>query len=161
LEVAPMRLAGTNRELNISGGLVWPQLALMDLRATNVNPSLFQPFVTRSLGGLDLQDLNVNAGWSHGPVTGLIAGRFATEVEDFEKLTASIDLKLQPNGIQLSRVSVSNSAAAILHAAGFVPLSIHPLEEKKVFISPNEEIEIEAETAGNEAFWNTVGRFTK
>jgi hypothetical protein len=51
LEVRPMALVGTNRQAFLSGGFSLPKMAAIDFRATNVNPSLFQTFVTRSLSG--------------------------------------------------------------------------------------------------------------
>ena len=161
LRIDPLVLTGTNRQMSISAGLVWPAMAVLDFRATNVNPSLFQPFVTRSLSGLDLEQLNLQAGWSNGPVTGTIAGRFSADVEGFERLSAEIDLELETNRVQFRRVSVLNPAAEIARIEGEFPLTVRLLEKDKLLVPAEAEIDIEAETAPNEAFWKTVSSLSK
>ncbi|MGZ8900307.1 MAG: translocation/assembly module TamB domain-containing protein, partial [Limisphaerales bacterium] len=159
--VEPLILRGEGRELLLSGGMRRAEVAAFELRATNVNPSLFQPFVTRSLSGLDVEQLSVTAGWSNGPVVGSVAGRFSVEEENFERLSAALDLQLATNGLSLRELSVFNLQAEICRASGFVPVMIYPLELEKVHVSGVQKINFEAETVPNEAFWQTVSRLTQ
>jgi translocation and assembly module TamB len=163
LEVAvePLVLRGEGREMHLSGGIRHPSVAAFELRATNVNPSLFQSFVTRSLSGLDLEQLSVTAGWSNGPVVGFVAGRFSVEEENFERLTAAVDLQLETNGLSLRQFSVFNPQAEICRANGFVPVTIHPLELEKLHVARGKEIQFQAQSVPNEAFWETVSRLTQ
>ena len=164
VEVEPLMLVGpetTNRQLQVSAGIRAPEIVALELRATNVNPSLFQSFFTRSLSGLDLEHLNLTAGWSNGPLEGSLAGRFSVEEENFERLTAQIDLTLASKGLALRNLSVLNPVSEICRAQGFVPVTIRPRELQKLRVSPTEEIHFEAETIPNEAFWQTISRLTK
>jgi translocation and assembly module TamB len=160
VEVHPVVLQATNRELNVRGGFVGSEVALFDVRATNVNPSLFQFFVTRSLSGLDLHQLNVTGGWSNGPVAGSISGSFSVEEESFERLTAAVDLALGTNGLALNKASVLNPQAEIFAARGFLPVSLYPRGTNKLRVSLREEIDFEAETAANESFWKKIASLT-
>lgn len=159
--VEPLVMQGKGRELRLSGGMRRAGVAAFEVRATNVNPSLFQPFVTRSLSGLDVEQLSVTAGWSNGPVVGTVAGRFSVEEENFERLSAAVDLQFATNGLSLRELSVFNRQAEICRANGFVPVTIHPLELEKVQTAREQEINFEAETVPNEAFWQTVSRLTQ
>jgi translocation and assembly module TamB len=163
VEVEPLVLVGpeASRELLLSGGIRAPEVVALEVRATNVNPSLFQSFVMHSLSGLELEQFNLTAGWSNGPVSGSIAGRFSVEEENFERLTAQVDLQLASNGLSLRNLSVLNPASEICRAQGFVPVTIHPRDLQKVRVSPADEIHFEAETVPNEAFWQTISRLTK
>jgi translocation and assembly module TamB len=161
VEIRPMTFVGTNRQAFLRGGVAWPNAAAIEFRATNVNPSLFQTFMTRSLSGVDLEAFNLAAAWSNGPITGAISGRFSGDVEQFERLTAAIDLNLETNGIAIRQLSVLNPQAEICRAEGFVPVSVHPLDPKKVRVSAAEQINFQAETEPNEAFWRTVSKLSK
>lgn len=159
-QIDPLVLKGTNRQLRISGGMVWPSVALVDLRATNINPGLFQYFVRRSLRGLDLEELNIAAGWSNGPVTGSIAGKFSVAQESFERLRAAVDVRLETNGLTLNQASISNPGSEIFRARGLLPLSVHPFGTNRLRLSMRDEIVFEGEAAPNETFWSTVASLT-
>ncbi len=161
LELRPMLLVGTNRQAFVSGGFAWPKMASLDFRATNVNPALFQSFTTRSLGGVDFDAFNVRLGWSNGPITGEVSGRVSAEVEQFERLTAAVDLELETNRISLRQFSILNPGAEICRASGFLPVSLDPLSDRKLRISTTDPIDFEAETAPNEAFWGTISKLSK
>ena len=151
----------TGRQLELSAGVRRPNVAAIEMRATNVNPSLFQHFFERSLSGLDLEELSVSAGWSNSPLRGFLAGRFSVEEENFERLSAAVDVQMATNGIALRQLSIFNREAEICRANGFVPIVIRPLELEKVHVARSEEIDFRAETVPNEAFWQTLSRFTK
>jgi translocation and assembly module TamB len=164
VEVEPLILAGpetTNRHLHVSAGIRAPEIVALELRATNVNPSLFQSFFTRSLSGLNLEQLNLTAAWSNGPLTGFLAGRFSVEEENFERLTAQMDLQFATNGLSLRNLAVQNPFSEICRAEGFVPLTVHPRDLEKLRVSQADEIQFQAETVPNEAVWQTVSRLTK
>jgi translocation and assembly module TamB len=149
------------RELELSAGLRRPNVAALEMRATNVNPALFQNFFERSLGGLDLEELSVSAGWSNSPLTGFVAGRFSVAEENFERLTAAIDVQMATNGILLRQLSIFNPESEICRAKGFLPVTITPLDLEKINVARSQEIDFQAQTVPNEAFWQTISRLTK
>jgi translocation and assembly module TamB len=161
LTINPITLEGTNRHLNVSGALLWPSSVFVNLRATNVNPSLLQFFTARSLRGLDLEQLNVTGGWSNGPAAGEISGKFSMEQEPFERLSAVVDLRLDTNGLALREGAVLNPQAEIFKARGLLPVSLHPLGTNKVRVSSGKEIDFEVESTANESFWKTVSDLTE
>lgn len=163
LEMDPVLLVGPEPEvrgLHLSAGVTPGEVFAFEVRATNVNPSLFQSFTTHSLGGLDLEELNLVAGWSNGPVTGILNGRFSFQEENFERISAGLDVDLRTNGLMVRALSVSNQQAAVCRAKGFVPLRITPRELEKIDLVGNEQIEFEASTVANDAFWRTVARLS-
>ena len=161
LTVNPISLEGTNRHLNFSGGLLWPGSVYVNVRATNVNPSLLQFFTVRSLRGLDLEQLNVTGGWSNGPAAGEITGKFSVQQEPFDRLSGVVDLILDTNGLALRDGAVSNPQARIFKARGLLPVSIDPIGTNKVRVSPRKEIDFEVESTANESFWRTVSDLTQ
>ncbi|HEX7860497.1 MAG TPA: translocation/assembly module TamB domain-containing protein [Verrucomicrobiae bacterium] len=161
VEIEPLMLAGAERRLHLSAGLRPPEVIVFEVRATNVSPALFQPFVTRSLSGLDLEQLNVVAGWSNGPVVGSVAGRFSVQEENFERLTAAVDIEAATNGLTIRQLSIFNPEAEICRANGFVPATLYPRELEKLRVNRDGEISFEATTVSNAAFWETMTRLTK
>ena len=153
--------ASNARRLELSAGIRRPNVAAFEVHATNVNPALFQSFFTRSLSGLDLEELSITAGWSNSPLTGILAGRFSVEEQNFERLTAVIDSHIGTNGLEVRQLSIFNPEAEICRAKGILPIFIQPLELEKLHVARTHEINFDAETMPNEAFWQTVSRLTQ
>ncbi|HEV8543355.1 MAG TPA: hypothetical protein VGR78_13250, partial [Verrucomicrobiae bacterium] len=161
LEIEPIELNGTNKQLVVSGKLSWPALGDVKLNTRNINPELFQFFVKRTLSGIDLPELALAAQWSNGPFYGKLAGNFSVEQPQFKRLSAEVNLDLEENGLTLTRLGVSDPNGPIFDARGFLPLSIRPLDTERVHLSSRDQIDLELHTTRNAALWDTVAKLTK
>lgn len=165
VEVEPLTFlspqASPPRQMHLSFGIKPGDVIALEFGATNINPALFQGFTTRSLSGLDLEHFNLLAAWSNGPVTGVLNGRFSVQEKNFERLTASIDLELANTGLLVRKLSISNPESEICRANGVLPVIISPTDLEKIRVIPNQEINFEAATVPNAAFWETVSKLTK
>jgi translocation and assembly module TamB len=164
VELGPFNLQGgegKQRHLQLSAGIEPRKTMAFEVQATNINPALFQSFTPRSLRGLDVEYFNLLAMWSNGPVTGTLNGRVSVQEENFERLSAAADVELKANGFHLREVTISNPQAEIGRASGLLPVRILPKELSKVAVIADQEIEFQAMSVPNDAFWQTVSRLTK
>lgn len=161
VEVSPLSMTGTNKQLRLSGHLTWPKEGELNVDAQEINPELFQFFVKRSLRGLELAELALAAQWSNSPLTGRISTDCSIAQEAFKRLGARVEAQLDENGLKLTRMSLRDPSGEIGRAEGFLPLSIRPLEAKILQLSARDQIDFEMETATNADFWRTISSLTK
>jgi translocation and assembly module TamB len=161
LEIAQVSLSGTNKELSVFGSLEWPRSGDIRASARNINPDLFQAFVSRSLRGVELPTLEIAAAWNDGPLYGRVLGNFSIAEETFKRVAADLDASLDESGLTLARLSLRDPREEIVEARGFLPVSIRPLEKKKFHLSKRDKIDFEARTATNAPLWELIAARTK
>ncbi len=161
LEMTPLRLAGNDRELVVAGALRWPQEGRIEIGARNINPTLFQSFVTRSLRDAELREIALAAGWTNGPLFGKLSGSFSVAEEHFQRLGADVKLGLDEAGLMLEQAVLWDSTGQIGNAKGLLPMSINLLERPPLKLARQDRIDFELHTTTNQAFWNAIEKVGK
>ena len=158
IRIGSMRWEGENRALHLSANLAWPESGDIFFATTNVSPDLFQAFVTRSLSGLELAQLGVDADWNQGPLHAAVKGDLSVEQDPFDEVSARFAAEMDGSGLTLSDLDVVGTNGTIVTARGFLPVSVHPVSsERPVRLASRENLDFHVRTAPNEKFWKKVG----
>jgi hypothetical protein len=161
LELTPLRLTGNERELVVGGRLHWPQEGRIEMDARNINPTLFQSFVTRSLRELDLRQLSLAAGWTNGPLFAKLSSSLSVAEEHFQRVGADLKLGLDEAGLMLEQAELWDSTGQIGTAQGLLPMSINLLERPPLKLAKQDRIDFQLHTTTNQSFWNAIEKLAK
>ena len=161
ISLGRLRWQGENRALHLAANLAWPSSGDISFAATNVSPDLFQHFITRSLSGLRLAQLGVDADWNQGPLHASVSGDLSVVQEPFDRLSARMNLEMDGSGVTLTDLNVVGTNGTIIIARGFLPVSVHPVGTDPVQLSTRENLDFHLRTAPNETFWAKIGELAK
>jgi translocation and assembly module TamB len=162
VKIEPLVWTGTNRVLMLGADVLWPQRAGVQFAATNINPDLFQFFVQRSLGGVDLPHLSADLDWNGDTVLGSVTGEFSIEHGTFKRVSARVGMNLTTNEVEISELALSNAEGEVLNAQGILPITLHPLSKtNRVDIREKDKIEFTAKSSPNTNFWDTIAGLRK
>ena len=162
VRLAGLHWVGENRALHAGGQIAWPTVGDLSFAVTNIPPALFQPFLERSLSGLEVAHLRMEADWNQGPLHASVSGDLSAVQGPLDQLSAHLNVELDGSGLTLTDLAVTGTNSTILTARGFLPISVHPLDSlKPVQLSSDERFDFHLKTAPNERFWNKIGSLAK
>lgn len=157
-ELAAMELAGAEATIKVSLGLGENAQATLD--AKNFPSAWAEDFVTVPGPAWRMAATEAWAAWREGPVTFSVKSdveiRLSTERTAKVKLAARGDVE----GIEIEALQVSEGTAAIVNAAGRVPVSFQGKGAEKIRIDRAGALKLSATTTSNPAFWSALAGMT-
>jgi translocation and assembly module TamB len=161
IQLTNFNLEGPSRALQAQVHLDWPDSGQARLAATNIHPELFQFFTERSLRGVKLDKFSADVSWTtNGPLTGSVRALGEFIQDQLQSVRAEIRLDAAAEGVQLTRLDLSEETGSFLTAEGFLPVRLFPNAEQKIDWVKEGTMDFYARSTTNEHFWNTIAKFT-
>jgi len=132
--------AGTGGELKAQGSLNWPRSGSFEVSAQGLQSDLAQDFLTVGGPAIELNAMNLSAGWSNGPVKfGLevsaaehtngspqVAATSAPGWESGLQLGGKVKLAGNAQGLTVQELEVASRGSPCANVHGAIPLTLNP-----------------------------------
>lgn len=157
-QVSPLRLASTNKQLELSADIAWPGSGGVTLSATNIATSDLSALWPRDWPTVSLRDLALTAGWDHSPLIFSALGDVSCETPLAGKVDAHVRINANANGMEFSPVNVGVDGQELLAVSGRLPMKILPAESSALQWIEKGTIDAKLNSVGDNPFWNRLAK---
>jgi len=125
LAVDGLEWRGVNRGIALMADLDWPVRGRATARADNVALGDFSDFISNAFTNTFLAALDLQAGWSNGPLRSVLTFDASQAITDSHKLSLSGELQWG-EVLKLAQLTLKPDRAPALLIQGTVPISLTP-----------------------------------
>jgi translocation and assembly module TamB len=161
LNMEPLVLAGTDRQLRMAADVDWPQRGTLDCDAEGLDARLLADFIPQANAEAVLARLSFSGGWTNGPMTFQLASDATLKTKEKIPFSATAKLSGGSTGITIERLSISSATQAVCSMQGSLPIFCDPTRRDSVIqIDTEAPLRMQASTDPNSVLWEKIGAET-
>jgi len=140
LELEPVQIEGGGRQLTAAAHIRWPHQGYAGLELSQLDQSLVQPFVQRTLPEVSLDHVQVQAGWTNGPLLFDAATRARWRAPDRAVWTLLAHAESDGETIGITSTELELDGASVATLSGEWPVRVEPALGRECFQAPSESL---------------------
>jgi translocation and assembly module TamB len=161
MKVAPLRLAGTQREMKLAGEADWPRRGHLTIQWQGVALDDFADFVHLPARNCSVSNLDFTARWDNGPVDFVASAQVNLSARAQKPFSARASLRGSAAGLKVDELIISDSSGAVVSVQGTVPVALVPGGSNSwLRFDEGKAIDLRATTATNKSFWEGLADLT-
>lgn len=158
VQIEGFQWSDTNRDFSLAANIRWPEKGHILSTATNIDLSIFQPFIKETVPPVVFSKVSFESSWTNGPASFSLQAEshLATETNsEWPPFSVQLSLTGNASGISISNLVVSSQARPVVNGSGFLPVTLWPEQGKSGFhIETNGSFQAELATTPNPRFWS-------
>lgn len=154
LALDDLRLRGPTASLDAS--LSWAEQGSLQLALRGFPSEWIASVHPLPAAQWDVQSLAFSGEWRDGPMVFSTAGGAALMLGNGRKAVVNLSARGSAEGVVLEALRVMEGDSPVLNATGRVPVTFRPTQAPLVRVDPEGELEMEASSVPNAAFWQQL-----
>ncbi|MDB6123351.1 MAG: hypothetical protein JWQ71_2344 [Pedosphaera sp.] len=161
VKMAAFNWLGKDKELRLQGEVDWPKRGVIASSVHALDSSLFNGFFVKPLPEGKIEDLNLSANWTNGPVNLAFTLSSTATTPQGIPIAAKADVNGNGGGMFIKDLLVSSKAQPIFSAKGFLPIALRPDHATNwIDFLDGKPLQFQAMTETNSIFWSELASLT-
>jgi translocation and assembly module TamB len=161
LKMEPLLWIGAGHEIHLEGDLAWPQRGRLNSSIKAIEPTLFEDFINLPLPHVALQQMELAAAWTNGPVD--VHLKLMAETEASQGLPVAVNLNLDGTheGLLLEKLAIFSQTQLVAEAKGFLPMTLRPsVTTNPIEFRETQPLKLEVMTQPTAFFWDDLAKWS-